>query len=50
MTLLKNMMVKNTITGLLLLMGITLYAQTDPLQELYMHEQEALYQKALNVG
>ena len=30
-------------------MGINLYAQTDPLQELYMHEQEALYQKSLNL-
>ena len=42
-------MIKNTIIGLLLLMGISTYAQTDPLQELYMHEQEALYQKALNL-
>ena len=49
MTPLNNMMIKNTIAGLILLMGINLHSQTDPLQELYRHEQEALYQKSLNL-
>ena len=42
-------MIKNTIAGLLFLIGLTMYAQTDPMHELYMHEQEALYQKSLNL-
>jgi len=41
------MKIKNTIIVVIVLMRMTLYSQTDPLQELYMNEQEALYQKAL---
>jgi aminopeptidase N len=42
-------MLKNTIVGLLFILGTNIFAQSGSVQELYLHEQEALYQKALNL-